>query len=117
LNLQVIQGAWQIGFEDANESLAPALSSDIALSPGPITSIVAQSGPDTTYYSSVSDTLHPAVVVIDPVGNGIPGVQVSWSAVDGFSKLDSLTTTTDANGVASPGSWYLASPTGGLLQF
>lgn len=117
LDLQVIPGAWQIGFDDANESLAPAISSDIVLSPGPITSIVAQSGADTTYYSTVSDTLHPAVAVIDPVGNGIPGVQVTWSVVDGFSTLDSLTTTTDANGVASPGTWRLSSPTGGLLQF
>jgi Big-like domain-containing protein len=117
LDLSVVQGGWQLTFFDANETLASAVSNDIVLSPGPVTSIVAQFGQDTLFYSTVSDTLHPAVVIIDPVGNGIPGVAVTWAVQDGFSRLGTLTTQTDANGVASPGNWVLSSPTGGLLNF
>lgn len=117
LDLSVVQGGWLLTFFDANETLESAVSDDIVLSPGPITSIVAQLGQDTLFYSTLSDTLHPAVVVIDPVGNGIPGVTVTWAVQDGYSELGSLTTQTDANGVASPGNWLLSSPTGGLLNF
>jgi hypothetical protein len=116
LNLQVMPAAWEIGFEDENESLSPAISDDISLSPGPITSIVAQLGQDTLYFTSVSDTLHPAAVVIDPVGNGIPGVTVTWSVVTKNGTLDSLTTTTDANGVASPGNWLLLAGVAGPFE-
>jgi invasin-like protein len=100
-------GNWVLAFTDTTFTYGAAISSSIALSPGPITSIVAQGAADTLFFSTTSDTLHPAAVVIDAVGNGIPGVTVTWAILNGNSKLDSLTTTTDANGVASPGNWLL----------
>lgn len=117
LALDLTVGPWLLQFFDSNESLAVATSSDIALSPGPITSIVAQGGADTLYFATTSDTLHPAAVVIDAVGNGIPGVTVTWTIPNGNSKLDSLTTTTDASGVASPGNWLLLPIAGAVNSF
>lgn len=108
LSLNLSTGTWQLVFTDTTGKVpGAALSSAIVLSPGPAESIVAWSG-DTTYNVLPGDTLHPSVRVIDKVGNGIPGVAVTWSVNDNVSKLDSLGTTThtDANGIASPGNWY-----------
>ena len=108
LDLQVVPGGgYRLAFTDTTAMMGAALSNPIALSPGPITSIVAAGAADTLSYVSLSDTLHPAVQVIDAVGNGIPGVPVSWSVVNNQGKVDSTSSTTDANGVATPGNWLL----------
>ena len=106
LSLNLSVGGWLLEFFDANESLAPAVSNDIALSPGPIESIVAWGVTDTTALFATVDTLFPSVRVIDKVGNGIPGVPVAWTA-DAFSQLDSASTTTDGNGIAAAGRWIV----------
>jgi len=107
LSLNLTIGSWQLQFLDADKSLAPAISNDIVLSPGPAQSIIAwPAGADTTLIRLAGDTLAPAVKVIDKVGNGIPGVTVSWTPFDNKSLLpDATTTQTDANGIATPGRW------------
>jgi hypothetical protein len=117
LSLNLSVGNWLLAFTDTTFTYGAATSSSIALSPGPITSIVAQGGADTLYFATTSDTLHPAAVVVDAVGNGISGVTVTWTVLNGNSKLDSLTTTTDANGVASPGNWLLLPIAGAVNNF
>jgi hypothetical protein len=108
LSLNLSVGAWVLAFSDANGSLAVGVSKDIALSPGPIESIVAWGVADATTLFATVDTLFPSVRVIDKVGNGIPGVPVSWTA-DAFSTLDSANTktTTDTNGIAAAGRWIM----------
>jgi hypothetical protein len=108
LSLNLSVGNWLLAFTDTSASYGAALSNSIVVTPGPITSIVAEGGADTLYFATTSDTLHPAAMVIDAVGNGIPGVTVTWTVVNNVGKLDSLTTTTDINGVASPGNWLLS---------
>ena len=117
LSLNLSTGSWLLLFSDTAFTMGAAISNSIKLSPGPITSIVAQGGADTLYFAATSDTLHPAAVVIDAVGNGIPGVTVTWTIPNGDSKLDSLTTTTDASGVASPGNWLLLPVAGAANNF
>lgn len=111
MNLQVVSGTtWRLLFFDPSRTFVSAISDDIILSPGPITSIVAWSR-DTSFVvpDTVPDTLFAAVRVIDPVGNGIPGVEVDWAVNDGVSKLDSTVTKTNADGVATPGLWIVPS--------
>lgn len=118
LNLSV--GFWQLVFFDARQSLAVAISGDIALSAGPVDamiqlppdsskSVFAFSG-DTSYFSLTGDVIYPKVQVIDAVGNGVPDVAVSWTSTDESSFLDgskSVTTKTDAGGFATPGGWAM----------
>lgn len=118
LNLSV--GLWQLVFFDARESLAVAISQDIALTAGPVDamiqlppdsskSVFAFSG-DTSYFSLAGDVIYPKVQVIDAVGNGVPDVAVTFASTDESSFLDgskSLTTKTDADGFATPGGWVM----------
>jgi hypothetical protein len=98
-------GPWFLQFFDAKESLAPAITTTINLSAGPPESIIAWGVTDTTFVFATLDTLSPSVRVIDKVGNGVPGVPVTWSIPDNLSKLDSATTKTDVAGVAAAGLW------------
>jgi hypothetical protein len=116
LDLQVVTGgAWRLTFADtanaANAGFGAAVSDDIVLSPGPITSIIAWGIADNSLVPA-NDTLNPSVKVIDAVGNGIPGVSVTWTTNDGVSKLgsaalDTVATTTDIDGIATPGIWVV----------
>jgi hypothetical protein len=115
LSLNLSAGAWVLEFFDANQSLAAGVSKDIALSPGPIQSIVALGVNDTSFVGLTVDTLFPSVRVIDKVGNGIPGVPVAWTVPGNLSKLDSTSTTTDANGVAAAGRWVMSFAAGGTF--
>jgi hypothetical protein len=107
LSLDLPVGPWLLEFFDANEAFVPAISNDIALSPGPIQSIIAWSVLDTSFVFLTVDTLFPTVRVIDKVGNGISSVPVAWKT-DGRSTLDSSSTKTDADGFASGGRWIFS---------
>jgi adhesin/invasin len=110
LSLDLPVGSWFLQFFDANESLVSVGTTTIALAPGPIESIVASGVPDVSTISFVTDTLFPAVKIIDKVGNGVPGVQVAWTIPDGLSTLENVNTKTDANGIAAAGRWTAISP-------
>jgi len=120
LNLSV--GPWQLQFADTATALTPALSNDIQLSPGPAASIIAWGVFDTTFIAIAGAALTPSVRVIDEVGNGVPGVGVTWSIPaafpDNLATLGSSSIQTDGNGVAAPGQWIIpASATGLPLVF
>lgn len=109
LTLNEFAGPWQLEFFTPNQSLAGAFSDAIDLSPGPAASIIAWSVLDTSFIAFAGDSLFPSVRVIDKVGNGIPGVKVTWQATDKLSLFDSKATTvdtqTDADGISAPGTW------------
>lgn len=109
LTLNEFAGPWQLEFFTPNQSLAAAFSGLIDLSAGPAASMIAWSIPDTSFISVAGDSLLPSVRVIDKVGNGIPGVKVTWQATDKLSLFDNqataVDTQTDANGVSTPGAW------------
>ena len=107
LALNEFVGPWELEFFTRDQSLAVVFSSVIQLSPGPAASIIAWSVPDTSFIAGSGASLFPSVRVIDKVGNGIPKVSVNWEIADGVSKLDSTSTHTDADGVASPGTWQI----------
>src|SRR5204863_1314123 len=105
-------------FSSANPPLSATFSGVIDLTPGPAASIIAWGVADVVSVLP-PDTLAPAVRVIDKVGNGIPGVSVSWTVTDGSSVLDNSNKTassqTDADGIARPGLWIL--PAGAVGPF
>ena len=56
--------------------------------------------------------INPAVQVRDVLGNGVAGAAVTWSVLTGGGSLTGANTVTDANGVATVGSWTLGAPLG-----
>ena len=112
LTLNEFAGPWQLEFFTPNQSLTGAFSDAIDLSPGPAASIIAWSVLDTSFIAFAGDSLFPSVRVIDKVGNGIPGVKVTWQATDKLSLFDGKATTvdtqTDADGISAPGTWMTA---------
>ena len=115
LSLDLPVGSWFLQFFDANESLTGAGTTTIALSPGPIQSIVSwRVTGDTTSGSQNRDTtfvllgatIAPTVRVIDKVGNGIADVVITWQAQDPVKELpDGNTSKTDAAGFATLSRW------------
>jgi hypothetical protein len=115
LSLDLPVGSWFLQFFDANESLVSVGTTTIALSPGPIESIVSwRLSGDTTSGSLNRDTtlvllgatISPTVRVIDKVGNGIADVLITWQAQDIVKELpDGNTSKTDANGFATLTRW------------
>ena len=109
LTLNEFAGPWQLEFFTPNQSVAGVFSDLIDLSAGPAVSIIAWSVPDTSFIAFAGDSLFPSVRVIDKVGNGIPGVKVTWTATDKLSLFDSksaiVDTQTDADGISAPGTW------------
>ncbi|MFL5381720.1 MAG: Ig-like domain-containing protein [Longimicrobiaceae bacterium] len=61
--------------------------------------------------SVVADT--PAVRVLDALGNGVPGVTVTWAVAAGSGTTTAATSVTDANGVAKM-AWTLGPASSGL---
>ena len=109
LTLNEFAGPWQLEFFTPNQSLAVAFSDPIDLSAGPAASIIAWSIVDTSFIAVAGDSLFPSVRVIDKVGNGIPGVKLTWQASDKLSLFDGkatvIDTQTDADGISVPGTW------------
>jgi alpha-tubulin suppressor-like RCC1 family protein len=54
----------------------------------------------------------PSVVVKNPAGNGIPNVDVIFTASDSVGTLTGATQKTDANGIATLGGWTLPTKVG-----
>jgi hypothetical protein len=117
LTLNEFAGPWQLEFFTPNQSVSGAFSDLIDLSAGPAASMIAWSVPDTSFIAFAGDSLFPSVRVIDKVGNGIPGVKVTWTATDKLSLFDSkstiVDTQTDADGISVPGTWVTPVGTAG----
>jgi hypothetical protein len=104
-------GSWALQFFAATEPLSGVVSNVIQLSAGPAASVIAWSVSDTTFISVAGDTLFPSIRLIDKVGNGIPDMSVSWDVADTLSAIagqGSMSTKTDASGVAAAGPWTTA---------
>ena len=73
--------------------------------PGPATQATASVGQMQTATIGTAVAARPAVVVRDMTGNGVPGVAVTFAVGSGGGSVTGATTTTDATGVATVGSW------------
>ena len=109
LSMNLSTGPWRMQFVDttAGVTLAPAVSNDVQVSPGPAASIVAWGVADTTNLAIAGDTLNPSVRIIDKVGNGVPNVSVNFVLLDSISLFSNISTQTDVSGIATPGPWII----------
>ena len=109
LVMNLATGPWQMQFVDTTSgvTLAPALSNNVQVSPGPAASIVAWGVADTTSLAIAGDTLYPSIRIIDKVGNGVPNVSVDFVRLDSISVFSNISTQTDVDGIATAGLWFI----------
>ena len=113
-------GQWRLGN-------TPAVSTVTATSPsapgksviftatgqvGPAASVVKADGDGQFKPAGAAVSPLPAVRVQDAVGNLVQGAEVVFAIITGGGTATGLTTTTNANGVATVGSWTLGSMAG-----
>ena len=107
-------GFWQIGpivgvntTTATAEGVATPVSFSVTSSPGPASKMAVFSG-DAQQGAPGSTLPNPlSVRVVDAGGNPKPGVAVTFAVTSGGGSLSSTAATTDANGVATSGSWTL----------
>jgi acetyl esterase/lipase len=94
------------------EGLAPAESESFPVATGLPAEllVVAGDGQDATAGSAVA--IAPTVVVRDEGGNGVGGVNVTFTVVQGGGSVTPSAVTTAADGRASPATWTLGSAAG-----
>jgi hypothetical protein len=107
-------GFWQIGpivgvntTSATAEGVASPVSFSVTSSPGPASKMAVFSG-DAQQGAPGSTLPNPlSVRVVDAGGNPKPGIAVTFAVTSGGGSLSSTAATTDANGVATSGSWTL----------
>jgi hypothetical protein len=107
-------GFWQIGPKvGVNTTTATVdgvsgpVSFSVTSSPGPASKIATYAG-DAQQGAPGSTLPNPlAVRIVDAGGNPKPGVVVTFAVVSGGGSLSSTSGTTDANGIATSGTWTL----------
>ncbi|MBW3569704.1 MAG: Ig-like domain-containing protein, partial [Gemmatimonadetes bacterium] len=85
-------------------SLAPVVFTATAAETA---TIIIQTGRHQAAMAGTALPANPTVVVRDAGGNPIPGMQVTFAVTSGGGSVGTAVVTTDASGLASPGSWTL----------
>lgn len=104
-------GSWTLGRAPGLNVLAAASPSLAAVEfsattvAGPPTRITKVAGDNQEAVLGASAAIPPQVFVSDAFGNGIAGVQVSFSIASGGGSLSNPVVTTNAAGVAAVGGW------------
>jgi N-acetylneuraminic acid mutarotase len=82
--------------------------------PGPGAEIAIRAGNQQTAHPLSSVPIAPAVQVTDQYGNpvSLPNVNVTFVPDDGSGRVTNARATTDANGIATVGSWIIGSACG-----
>ena len=79
--------------------------------PGPVQTLVVLGNAQTAVVNSAVATA-PSVRAVDVYGNGVPGVTVTFATTAGNGVLTGATQLTNADGVATVGSWTLGTLAG-----
>jgi hypothetical protein len=118
-------GAWTLGNAAGLNTLsatAPGLdgspvifTATVPKTIGPPASISIFQGDGQTAAPGAAVPIAPAVKVLDAVNNPVPGVSVTFSIRSGNGSLTGAVAVTDANGIATVGSWILGSLGGNSL--
>jgi hypothetical protein len=111
-------GDWVLGTTAGANTLNAAVSGVPAVTftatgtPGSPVRVVAVTA--VSQVAGVGTTIapDPAVRVEDSFGNGVPGVPVTFAVTGGGGSVTSATTTTNASGIATVGSWTLGPSAG-----
>ena len=75
--------------------------------PGPPSTISKQAGDNQVANAGDAVAVAPAVKVVDAAARAVPNAVVTFAVVAGAGTVTGATPTTDANGVATVGSWVL----------
>lgn len=79
---------------------------------GPATQVAVAAGQAQTATVGTAVGMLPAVVVRDAMGNGVPGVTVTFAVGSGGGSVTGATVTTNASGVATVDRWTLGAMLG-----
>ena len=91
----------------------PSVTFNAVVHPGPATQLVSDVDLDQVGEAGETLPVQPTVRVADGFGNGIPGVNVTFTAAGpAGSVVEHANTLTDSNGHATAGAWTLGSATG-----
>jgi hypothetical protein len=110
LNIAGLVGAKRLQFSSTN--LVGVQSGTITLTPGPATTIAANSVVTQNGTTGAAVTALPEVKVTDADGNGVSGVGVLFTLTGGGGTIGGASQTTSASGVATLGSWSLGATVG-----
>jgi acetyl esterase/lipase len=94
------------------EGLDSAESESFPVATGLPAGLLAVAGDDQDAMAGSAVAIAPVVVVRDAGGNGVAGVDVTFTVVGGGGSVTPSTVTTAADGRASPAVWTLGSVTG-----
>ncbi|HEV2749283.1 MAG TPA: Ig-like domain-containing protein, partial [Gemmatimonadales bacterium] len=79
---------------------------------GTATQIAMNAGNNQTVTAGTSVPIPPSVIVTDAGGHPVPGAAVTFAVASGGGSITGPTKTTDANGIATVGSWTLGAVAG-----
>lgn len=108
-------GSWRLGTTPGAQSLTATASgltgspiSFAATAVPPVPSAVAGfAGNNQTARPGAAVGTRPSVIVTDPAGIPVPGVEVTFAVTAGGGSVTGATVTTGVNGIAAVGSWNL----------
>ncbi|HEX2220170.1 MAG TPA: Ig-like domain-containing protein [Gemmatimonadales bacterium] len=95
------------------EGLASAETESFPVATGLPAGLLALAGDGQDAIAGSTVAIAPVVVVRDAGGNGVAGVNVTFSVIGGGGSVTPSTVTTAADGRASPAAWTLGSVAGG----
>jgi adhesin/invasin len=113
-------GSWTLG-NTAGSNTLTATSGTLSGSPvtftatgtaGPASTIAISAGNGQSATVNTAVGTLPAVIVHDPFGNPVAGVGVTFAVATGNGSLTGASQTTEANGIATVGSWTLGTAAG-----
>ena len=87
-----------------------------ATSVGPATQALAFAGNNQAAVQGTAVPVRPAARVVDALGNGVPGITVTFSVTSGGGSITGASPVTDVNGLATVGSWTLGSGASNTLS-
>lgn len=83
---------------------------------GPASQAQAFAGNNQAAVQGTAVPVRPAARVLDALGNGVPGITVTFSVASGGGSVTGASPVTDVNGIATVGSWTLGSGVSNTLS-
>jgi Leishmanolysin/Bacterial Ig-like domain (group 1) len=113
-------GSWTLGGAPGTNTLSatvggtslPTVAFTANGVPGGGTTVAINGGDNQGAMVSTAVPIAPSIVLRDNAGNPLSGVSVTFAVTDGGGSLTGGTTTTNASGIATVGSWTLGSSAG-----
>jgi hypothetical protein len=111
-------GGWFLGTSAGTQALQASadgigpVTFTAQATPGPLTSLLVRGNNPVSAPVATPLSVLPVVRAEDQYGNGIPGLPVNFSVVQGNGSITGESQVTNADGNASPGSWTIGTIAG-----